>query len=155
MGIACPNEKWYDEDITDAYRIGRNQEGRPRILIVRLASFDLKLKLFSGRDRLREKGIKVSNELSEKQRSMLRRLKTDGNVGYFYKGELRVRQNKQDDDVNHDDVNQNNTNSVEYTNRRHTFRAALRRTVQTDDNSVMDTTEQVNVDNTQDAEYSR
>ena len=47
--------------------------------------------VYKGRDKLRDAGIRVGDDLSKKRRDTLKHLKDTGRQGYFYRDELVVR----------------------------------------------------------------
>lgn len=83
--IARPNE---DAKIIFAKRLGERVDDKPRMVLVKFRDADYKFRLFTGRDLLREHGIRVSNDLTHRQRSMLREFKAQGKMGYFKGGRL-------------------------------------------------------------------
>ncbi|MEW8542875.1 MAG: hypothetical protein AB2693_05020 [Candidatus Thiodiazotropha sp.] len=97
LKVACPSERWELDDIKKAYRVGKGTaDGQPPVLLVRLRYDDDKSKIFEGRDLLRDKGIRVANDLTMRQRQLLKKLKDKGQTGYFYQGKLMIREAKQD-----------------------------------------------------------
>ena len=90
LKVACPHTEWERDDIKRAYRVGIATDDQPPITIVRLRYDDDKPKVFRGRAKLRDHGIRVSNDLTVRQREELKRLKLNGQKGYFYQGQLVV-----------------------------------------------------------------
>ena len=90
LKVACPHTEWERDDIKRAYRVGIATDDQPPITIVRLRYDDYKPKVFRGRAKLRDHGIRVSNDLTVRQREELKRLKLNGQKGYFYQGQLVV-----------------------------------------------------------------
>ena len=99
LNIASPTSNWSEYSITNAFRIGNSNQGQPKITIIKFANFTDKVNIFKGRDTLRDSGIRISDDLTVKQRSKLSELKIKGEVGYYQKGELKVRP-KKDDNAN-------------------------------------------------------
>ena len=60
-------------------------------MIIKFSRFTDKLQMFKGRGLLREAGIRISDDLTIKQRQKLSELKVKGEIGYYQKGELKVR----------------------------------------------------------------
>ena len=50
-----------------------------------------KFRIYAGRAVLRDQDILVSDDLTLRQRKQLKTLKDQGKVGYFHKGELKIR----------------------------------------------------------------
>ena len=98
--IADPNKEWSTRDIVRAHRIGstNDAENEPRPVIVRFLHWDDKMCVYQGREALRSEGIRVADDLTTSQRQTLRKLKDRGQIGYFYKGELKIRENSQPND---------------------------------------------------------
>ena len=83
-----------------AHRIGSttDAENDPRPIIVRFLHWDDKMSLYHGRESLRLEGIRVADDLTTRQRQTLKKLKDEGQIGYFYKGELKIREPNQSTD---------------------------------------------------------
>ena len=92
--IASPDKEWSTRDIVRAHRIGSttDAENDPRPIIVRFLHWDDKMSLYHGRESLRLEGIRVADDLTTRQRRVLKKLKDEGQIGYFYKGELKIRE---------------------------------------------------------------
>ena len=95
LKVAYPDGIWGDNDIEEAYCVGGSSGASSRITIVKFWSSDTKHTLFSNRDKLRLRGLRISNDLTVNQRSKLAAVKEKGHTGYYYKGELKVRETKQ------------------------------------------------------------
>lgn len=93
LKVAYPEVSWNDDDIVDAYRIGERLDDQPKVTMVKFKSQTVKFKLYAKRELLRSCGIRISDDLTVRQREKLKDMKDRGNTGYFYKGELRVRPN--------------------------------------------------------------
>lgn len=96
VNVAIAEENLSSEDILDAFRVGANMNGQPKVTVVKFRNSDIKSKLYAHRDTLRESGIRISDDLTMRQREKLQQLKTSGRTGYFHKGELKVRTEKDD-----------------------------------------------------------
>ena len=70
-------------------RVGTIKDNQPRITIAKFNSVDEKHKLYRGRDTLRNNNIRISEELTSRERDILKNLRENGRNGYFYKGKLR------------------------------------------------------------------
>ncbi len=80
---------WQEEDILRSHRLGRPTAGvKPRPVIVRFTQFHDKLNVLKARNDLKKVNIGVSNDLTQKQRQQLDRLKDQGKSGYFKNGKL-------------------------------------------------------------------
>ena len=75
-------------NILSATRIGNKPTGKPRMVIVKFENFNDKLKLFSSRESLRAKGIRISNDLSYTQRQMIKSAYDQGFNAHFRNGKL-------------------------------------------------------------------
>ena len=91
INLVIADERLSTDDILDAYRVGVNVNGQPKVTVVKFRNADIKSKLYAQRDELRRSGIRLSDDLTLRQRDKLKQLKTGGKTGYFYKGELKVR----------------------------------------------------------------
>lgn len=90
FSIANPKTKWQIDDIKSARRVGKANGNNDRLIIMSFRFDDNKSKIYEGRDKLREKGVRVSDDLTRKQRQSLDKLRRDGRYGYFYKGNFVV-----------------------------------------------------------------
>ena len=91
LKIARPDYEWNDDAITETYRVGgRNQHGQ-RLVIAKFKSPNEKSVLYTGRDNLRKKGVRISEELTTRERDILNNLREKGRTGYFQKGKLHIR----------------------------------------------------------------
>lgn len=101
LNVACPEEEWQSDDLKRVFRVGNQSasDDNPPLVIARFRYDDDKFKVFRGREELRNQGIRVSNDLTSRQRDKLKALKEKGKTGYFYKGELKVRPEKKEEYV--------------------------------------------------------
>ncbi|MEW8547372.1 MAG: hypothetical protein AB2693_28010 [Candidatus Thiodiazotropha sp.] len=97
LKVACPALNWESDDLKRVYRVGGGKDNQPPVLIVCFRYDDDKAKVFAGREELRKHGIRVSNDLTLRQREKLKALKSKGKIGYFYKGRLIERSTKVSD----------------------------------------------------------
>ena len=94
LNVACPLIDWRPEDIIRTHRVGKKDPSNvesPRILLIKFLHWDRKMAVFRGRETLREYGIRIGDDITRRQRDSLKRLSDQGKSGYFYKGELFVR----------------------------------------------------------------
>ena len=91
LKVACSEEDWSPDDIQRAYRAGNADSTQPRMMIVTFRYSDDKYRIYDGREKLRENGIRVSDDLTIRQRQKLKDLKQKGYTGYFYKGQIHTR----------------------------------------------------------------
>jgi hypothetical protein len=77
--------KFDSNTLIKAKRVGvvDTNQGNDRMVIVQFANSDDKFRLFKFRDKLRIKGIRISNDLSFLQRQELKQAKLKGLNGYF------------------------------------------------------------------------
>ena len=88
--VAKHDYDWSPSDIENAYRIGKKGQNA-RTVVVTFTTSQFKFDLFAGRDSLRRTGIRVSNDLTSREKKMLYDLKHKGQNGYFKNGKLHVR----------------------------------------------------------------
>ena len=86
---------WKNSDIETAYRIGdrRKRSDQPRPLIVTFHGWSDKMEVFDNtvaRDLLRRDGIRVSSELTTRQRDEVRHYRRQGKVAFYKNGRLQV-----------------------------------------------------------------
>ena len=83
---------WREEDFLRAHRPGhtRNSSETPRPLIVRFMHHFDKLKVLRARDKLKETGIGVANDLTLHQRTELAKLRKQGKSAYYKNGTLII-----------------------------------------------------------------
>ena len=86
---------WKNSDIETAYQIGdrRRRSDQPRPLIVRFQRWSDKKEVSYdtvARDLLRRDGIRVSSELTTRQRDEVRHYRRQGKVAYYKNGRLQV-----------------------------------------------------------------
>ena len=87
-------------DILDAFRDGSRVNNQPRVTVVKFSNSTIKSHSYANRDALRANGIRISDDLTMRQRDKLKQLKDDGKTGYFQKGELKVREDRNDTSSN-------------------------------------------------------
>ena len=75
-------------DIVRAHRVGKRAAGKTRPLIARMLRSVDKLNILQKRKELREKGIGVSADLTNRQREEIRRAREDGYFAYYRGGIL-------------------------------------------------------------------
>ncbi|RUM93123.1 MAG: hypothetical protein DSZ28_08865 [Thiothrix sp.] len=85
--LAVPLQK---ADIVRAHRIGKQQEGRDRPLIARLAKSSHKHAVLQKRQELRQKHVGVSGDLTVQQRKKIQEARDDGKFAYYKGGVLHV-----------------------------------------------------------------
>lgn len=94
LKVARPDIDWSHKDIVRTHRVGyenANKPDQPRILLIKFLHWDHKMDLYKGREVLREQGIHVGDDLTRRQRQKLKRLAENGKYGYYYKGQLYIR----------------------------------------------------------------
>ena len=74
--------------IVSAMRVGNVEGRKPRMVIMKFERFNDKLKLFKYRGILRDKSIRISNDLSYTQRQMIKNANQQGQRAYFKNGRL-------------------------------------------------------------------
>ena len=86
--LSLTNGEYTESVIVSSKRVGSASNGNPRMVIITFQSPDVKFKLFSLRNELRDRQIRVSNDLTFYQRQQLKDLNAKGLSGYFVKGKL-------------------------------------------------------------------
>ena len=98
---SVPGVPWSEKDITKVQRLGapRNSSRtwyQPRPILVEITTFFDKLMLLKhGREVLRNKGVKISGELTTRQLKTLQDLKEEGHDAYYRNNKLWFRDNRQ------------------------------------------------------------
>ena len=92
LNVACPDKEWSTDDIKRVFKIPQGDKSNAPI-IAQLRYKEDKYRIYQGRDKLRDNGLRVSEDATFKQRQQLKSLKQQGKSGYFYKGKLVVREN--------------------------------------------------------------
>ena len=92
LKVSCPNVEWSPDCLSDTYRLGKPGDFN-RTVITTFKDVNQKFKVFEGRNKLTEKGIKIANELTTREKKSLYDLKQNGKTGYFYKGKLHINSN--------------------------------------------------------------
>ena len=64
LKVACNEEDWSPDDMQRAYRAGNADSTQPRMIIVTFRYSDDKYRIYDGREKLRENGIRVSDDLT-------------------------------------------------------------------------------------------
>ena len=85
--LASPLQK---ADIVRAHRIGKQQEGRDRPLIARLAKSSHKHAVLQKRQELRQRHVGVSSDLTVQQRKKIQEAREDGKFAYYKGGVLHI-----------------------------------------------------------------
>ena len=91
LKVACPDSEWYHDDIKAVRVIPSTDPTAPPLIIVTFRYDDDKFQVYKGRDALRNIKIKVGDDLTYKQRQVIKAMKQKGKTAYYYKGELCVR----------------------------------------------------------------
>lgn len=68
------------------------------MVIIDLRFDDDKGKIFKRRQELRERNIRISDNLTRKQREIMKTCKKEGKIGYYYKERFMIRPRKMGDD---------------------------------------------------------
>ena len=90
FSVMNPDETVKSNSLVRAERIGKASSSKTRLVIIEFADHTDKLKLFKYRDALRNKSIRISNDLSYCQRLQLNDLNRQGISGYFRNGILHT-----------------------------------------------------------------
>ncbi|KAH3839083.1 hypothetical protein DPMN_112505 [Dreissena polymorpha] len=90
--VAYPNDSLQGDALIDIKRVGKFSPNTPRMVLAKFKTFDIKAALFKIRDQLRVKGIRISSELTQFQRTKVRELHQRGINAYFKNGVLYQRQ---------------------------------------------------------------
>ena len=90
LKVACPSEKWVPDDIKNV-RVFQSNDSETPLVIVTFRHDDDKFRVYEGRDELRKKSIRVGDDLTYEQRKTLIMVKSRGQNGYYFRGELRIR----------------------------------------------------------------
>ena len=96
----CSSSRTWDKsEIETTYRIGdrRQQSDQPRPLIVTFHRWSDKMEILndtSSRDLLRREGIRVSSELTTRQRDEVQRYRRQGKIAYYKNGRLQVEERR-------------------------------------------------------------
>lgn len=86
--LLSPTTNFSESCIEHAKRIGKAANGQSRAILVSFRCFEDKMKLFSGRNELRKRGIRVANELTSRQWEQMKNYKQRGITGYFKNGKF-------------------------------------------------------------------
>ncbi|KAH3856938.1 hypothetical protein DPMN_099533 [Dreissena polymorpha] len=90
--VAVPISPLQDSQVLDIKRVGLFNKNSNRMVLVKFKQYDLKGEIFKARDRLRDSGIRVSNELTMSQRNKIRDLSQRGIQAYYKNGVVYQRQ---------------------------------------------------------------
>ena len=74
LNIACPDIKWHKEDIVRTHRVEKDSydPNSQRILLIKLLHWDKKMTVLKGREKLREVGLRVGDDLTRRRRDALK-----------------------------------------------------------------------------------
>ena len=95
LKVAYPYLDWSPEDIVRTHRVGNpnsDADENPCMVLIKFLHWDRKMAVLRGREALREHGIRIGDDITRRQRATLKRLSDEGKSGYYYKGELFVRE---------------------------------------------------------------
>jgi len=88
LSVAFPIGDFDISNIDNVRRVGKSQADQARMILVKFRSFYDKCKVLEAREVLRTKGIRLSNELTSKQRQILKSKNEQGIKGYFKNGKF-------------------------------------------------------------------
>ena len=77
----------------------------PRILLIKFLHWDKKMAVLKECEKLRKVGLRVGDDLTRRQRDRLKQLSEKCQSGYFYKGELHIRDKKKERSSSTEDSN--------------------------------------------------
>lgn len=107
---------WRDDDLKYVKRIGESRDGRQPLMVVSFEYDDGKLRVYHGRATLRERQIRVGDDLTKSQRTTIQKLRAQGRWAYFHKGKLQIAERngpvRNTSDSNTQEVNNNQTRVV-------------------------------------------
>jgi hypothetical protein len=81
-------DSFNESSLISAKRVGSIKEGEPRMVVAKFENCEKKFEIFKFREALREKGIRISNDLSFLQRKQVKEAKQRGLIAYFKNGKL-------------------------------------------------------------------
>ena len=96
-----PNEKWSDDVIDRAHRLGGRQSSqntRPRPIIAKFLRWSDAMCLMKNKEAradMKKENLTVAQDLTRRQSSTLKELRDEGKSGYFVNGKLHIRNNDQ------------------------------------------------------------
>ncbi|XP_045215621.2 uncharacterized protein LOC123565929 [Mercenaria mercenaria] len=96
LKVAYPDDDNMFSSILYARSLGSFDGDQPRMVLIKFATFDIKFKLFSVRNKLRANEIRISNDLTNYERGKLNELKRQGKKGYFLNGKLNILPERQE-----------------------------------------------------------
>ena len=90
-----PEGGWKRAHMENAQRLGvRREEGsKPRPLLAKFRRAGDARKILThkrGREQLRDRGVQISSDLTQRQQKKLKEIRNNGQWGYFYKGNLII-----------------------------------------------------------------
>ena len=91
LKVANNSVKWHPDDLKQVQCIA-SEDDKPPLVIVQFRWDDDKMCVYNGRDKLRDNGIRVGDDLSAHRRQKLKHLKDCGRQGYYYRNELVIRE---------------------------------------------------------------
>ena len=86
-------KKWTTDDIARAHRVGESRKGEPKPAIIKCSRWKDKVAIITGRrfrDNLAKRDVRVVNDLTRNQASIVAEAKEEGAVAFFRKGKLVV-----------------------------------------------------------------
>ena len=95
-GIVRPLSR---SDLQQARRVGPISKVRPRVMVVTFSQWEHKISIIKNqelRKRLREKGVRLSNDYTKKQTEIMAKARGEGKAAFFVKGKLIVRNGTHD-----------------------------------------------------------
>ena len=99
LNECASSRTWTESDIERAHRIGdrRHRSDQPRPLIVRFHRWSDKMEILNDtifRDLLRREGIRVSSDLTTRQREEVQHYRRQGKIAYYKSGRLQVEERR-------------------------------------------------------------
>ena len=92
------SKSWSYNDIQRTHRLGRESADYCRAIIVRFVNFQDKLEVLRARSELEKSNLRVTNDLTWKQRETLSSLNDEG-IDAYYKGDKLIRRDRQSSGV--------------------------------------------------------
>ena len=91
LKVASPTTNWVPDDIKRIQVLNSTKDGYPPLTILTFRFEDDKARAYRGREELRKQGIRIGDDLTRTQRNTLSSLREHGKFGYFYEGQLHVK----------------------------------------------------------------
>ncbi|KAH3873112.1 hypothetical protein DPMN_036338 [Dreissena polymorpha] len=91
LEVASPTTNWVPDDIKRIQVLNSTKDGLTPLTILTFRFKDDKARAYRGREELRKQGIRIGDDLTRTQRNTLSSLREHGKFGYFYKGQLHVK----------------------------------------------------------------